>query len=147
MGPNGCQLSNQRNVPSIITHFGPDERSHSVPQVQQFPPTPGGTVIGNGDAPRSPTFQEVTINSGSPDGMWVRGNVPQMSGNSCLIPIMNSLEAKTPFLPLSGGRLRPNTLAALEIPTAPCQRKDLRIWSITLHTSFSAKWKCYSSIQ
>lgn len=37
--------------------------------VQQFPPTPGGTVIGNGDAPRSPTFQEVTLNSGSPDGM------------------------------------------------------------------------------
>lgn len=32
MGPNGCQLSNQRKVPSL-----PDERSHSVPQVQQFP--------------------------------------------------------------------------------------------------------------
>lgn len=47
-----------------ITHFGPDERSHSVPQVQQFPPTPG-TVIG--DAPRTPTFQERTMNSGSPD--------------------------------------------------------------------------------
>lgn len=37
----------------------------------------------------------------------VRGNVPQMSGNSCLIPIMNSLEAKKDPLPLSGGRLHP----------------------------------------
>ena len=28
-----------------------------------------GTVIGNGDAPHTPTFQEVTLNPGSPDGM------------------------------------------------------------------------------
>lgn len=51
-----------------LINFGPDERSHSVPQVKPFSPIPG-TVIGNGYAPHTPTFQEVTINTGSPDGM------------------------------------------------------------------------------
>lgn len=60
--------------------------------------------------------------------------------HKCLViaALFQSWTLLRPSPPSSLGRQTTSqtTLAALEIPTAPCQRKDLRIWSITLHTSF-----------